>query len=375
MGTGAGIGEGSASERTRRRLAALLDELDELVERDADLRTVVQRTAAILDADVGVHHAAGPRLAAGPGGPLEPAEVPGGARTRTLPGGTIVWFAGDSLPVDGAGDDDGLAHAGLTDTALRRFGVAVKAALRQPAASSRPDALRIAVDGTAGERDRVSALRRLGLRPDVDVTLIAVSGPPGDVGTLLGRIRRAASTAHHLVDRGVHLVLAADVGDLTSLDVPVGLRAAFTPAEPAIEAPAAWRAARRALRFALPSTHARGPYGVSEAVFVNSTALGGYALLAELLRPEHIAQERDVQLIGELYQESGQAMLLTLEAVAATDSLRKAARSVHLHHNSVAHRVERAEKVLGFRLTEPYGRTRLFLALVLRRLLDSAHLA
>jgi molybdenum-dependent DNA-binding transcriptional regulator ModE len=61
----------------------------------------------------------------------------------------------------------------------------------------------------------------------------------------------------------------------------------------------------------------------------------------------------------------------TLLAVAATDSLRQAGRTAHLHHNSVAHRVERAEKVLGFACTEPFGRARLLLTLTLHRLLES----
>jgi DNA-binding PucR family transcriptional regulator len=43
-----------------------------------------------------------------------------------------------------------------------------------------------------------------------------------------------------------------------------------------------------------------------------------------------------------------------------------------LHHNSVATRVQRAERLLGFSITEPYGRSRLLLGLVLRRLRDSA---
>nr|WP_232542122.1 LysR family transcriptional regulator [Nocardia bovistercoris] len=64
-------------------------------------------------------------------------------------------------------------------------------------------------------------------------------------------------------------------------------------------------------------------------------------------------------------------MLHILLAVAATESLRQAARTVHMHHNSVTHRVQRAERALGFSCTKPYGRTRLMFVLTLHRILDS----
>jgi DNA-binding PucR family transcriptional regulator len=157
--------------------------------------------------------------------------------------------------------------------------------------------------------------------------------------------------------------------------MPVGVRGAFAPSRHALRAAEAWHEARIALRFALPSTHERGPYRQTEAILIDASSLGGYAILAEHLSAEALAGVADVQRIDLLYRENGGAeMLNTLLAVAATDSLRRAARIVHLHHNSVAHRVERAEKVLGFRCTEPYGRTRLLLILTLHRLLESRKL-
>lgn len=61
-------------------------------------------------------------------------------------------------------------------------------------------------------------------------------------------------------------------------------------------------------------------------------------------------------------------MLTVLEAVAATESIRQAAQLVHMHHNTVAQRVRDAEAALGYPLTEPYGRTRLMVGLILYRL-------
>lgn len=64
--------------------------------------------------------------------------------------------------------------------------------------------------------------------------------------------------------------------------------------------------------------------------------------------------------------------LNVLEAVAATESIRQAAQLVHLHHNTVATRLDAAEEVLGFPLREIYGRTRLLVALTLYRLYGSS---
>ena len=58
-------------------------------------------------------------------------------------------------------------------------------------------------------------------------------------------------------------------------------------------------------------------------------------------------------------------MMTVLEAVAATESIRRAAQLVHMHHNTVAQRVRDAENVLGYPLTEPCGRTRLMVGLIL----------
>ena len=64
----------------------------------------------------------------------------------------------------------------------------------------------------------------------------------------------------------------------------------------------------------------------------------------------------------------GADMLSTLDVVVGTGSIRQAARSLRMHHNSVLHRVAQAERVLGFALSDVYGRNRLFLALTIRRI-------
>jgi hypothetical protein len=194
------------------------------------------------------------------------------------------------------------------------------------------------------------------------------------VGQVVEQIRARSPVVYHTCDGGVHFVLARDFGAVGELGLPVGVRCAFTPPRPGIQAPEAWRQARNALRFTTPSTRDTGPYDRADAVIMDSSGLGAWAVLGELLTAEAIAQVPEVQRLGQLYQENGPELLRTLQAVAATDSLRKAAKVVHMHHNSVRHRVERAESALGFSCTGPYGRARLLLALTLHRLLESRKL-
>ncbi|MFJ1566763.1 helix-turn-helix domain-containing protein [Streptomyces erythrochromogenes] len=62
--------------------------------------------------------------------------------------------------------------------------------------------------------------------------------------------------------------------------------------------------------------------------------------------------------------------LETLDAFCATGSLRRAADRLHLHHSSVARRLEQITKVLGNELAQPAGLLRAGLALTAWRLLD-----
>jgi DNA-binding PucR family transcriptional regulator len=62
--------------------------------------------------------------------------------------------------------------------------------------------------------------------------------------------------------------------------------------------------------------------------------------------------------------------LETLDAYCATGSQRQAAELLHLHHSSVARRLDQIGKTLGIELTEPTGLVRVRLALTAWRLLD-----
>ncbi|WP_378790247.1 helix-turn-helix domain-containing protein [Nonomuraea fastidiosa] len=63
--------------------------------------------------------------------------------------------------------------------------------------------------------------------------------------------------------------------------------------------------------------------------------------------------------------------LETLDAYCTTGSLRRAADLLHLHHSSVARRIDQLGKTLGVDLTQPAGLTRARLALNAWRLLHT----
>ncbi len=343
--------------------APLWELLDDLLESEAPLEHVLAAASAALGGRVGVLLPDGRSLALGEHGSLRHAPAPADASSYRLPDGTATWVQSPSGPVG--------------DGTLRHLALVARAALtsRTPPVTTVAGQLATLVDLRADPMSRERALRYLHLRADSPVTAVLLVGDEKCAGRVCEGLRERSDLVRHGVVDGIHLCLVHGEVDLEGLDVPTGLRSSISATRPAREAPTAWSEARLALRFALPSRHDHGPYAAREAVLVRSEHLGGYALLASRLNPDDILQVPDVQHLGVLCRELGDTeMLDILEAVAATDSLRKAAQAVHMHHNTVARRVERAEQVLGFPLTEPYGRTRLFLALVLRRLYGSRDL-
>jgi sugar diacid utilization regulator len=117
-----------------------------------------------------------------------------------------------------------------------------------------------------------------------------------------------------------------------------------------------WQQARTALRF----TTARQPV-------VRYAGLGALALLAQV--PQDAARDNaDVAAI--IRMASTPEDLETLDAYCTAGSLRRAADLLHLHHSSVARRLEQIGKTLGIELTEPTGLTRASLALTAWRLLN-----
>jgi DNA-binding PucR family transcriptional regulator len=140
----------------------------------------------------------------------------------------------------------------------------------------------------------------------------------------------------------------------------------------AAEVATSFEQAVRAVRYAT----SRAGAGATARPIVHTAELGPFDFLAGALRSKDIRGLHDLDVLDGLAAcPNGQGVIQTLEALAEAGSLREAARRMHLHHNSIAARVRRAEELLGYKITEPAGGARLQLTLALRRLRSTDLLA
>lgn len=93
-----------------------------------------------------------------------------------------------------------------------------------------------------------------------------------------------------------------------------------------------------------------------------------WGLLAELALSTP-SRHPDVERIAALADEP--QLLDTVEALTITDTVRGAAGLLGLHHSTVQQRQTRIESVLGFRLSDPVGRTRGLVALAVHRIREA----
>jgi hypothetical protein len=240
----------------------------------------------------------------------------------------------------------------LDQLLLDRLAIAVAAVVEKysPARTTMADPalveLVISADSDEAYRDR--ALRLLGFAAGLPVRVIAIRSqlPLDQVGRQVcpGRPVKAASVA----DIGVILAPSVDPARF-----PEGVRAGIGASE---RPNRSWREACTALRF----TTARQPV-------VQYADLGLVALLAQL--PQDAARDNaDVAAVARM--AGNPEDLDTLDVYCATGSVRRAADLLHLHHSSVARRIEQLGKSLGLELTEPGGLIRARLALSAWRLLN-----
>jgi hypothetical protein len=336
---------------------------DALVEHETGIDVILRQTAVLAECPVGVRTADG-QLSdrVEPAGVVQHRGPPAGSRTYRLPSGDEVWL-----------ERDGAEHP-LDELLTERFALAAGVALgpgrRAIGDMDQCALLRLAISAAAPETERQRAMDRLGIPATSTVHVIAMAGPAASLDEICrglpGRCRAQAGE--------IEVLLAAQWPQDT-LRIPPGCRVGAASPHLAADLPEAWHEARTALRFTLPSKRAEPPYPPYEAALVQFESLGGFAAIAESLTAEQISRVPDVAALDKLAEQAGgEEMIRTLEAVAATESLRRAAALLHLHHNSVAHRVTRAEQVIGYSVADPYARAKLMLALVLRRIRASASL-
>ncbi|GIH99523.1 PucR family transcriptional regulator [Planobispora takensis] len=240
----------------------------------------------------------------------------------------------------------------LDELLLDRLAIAVAAVVERygPARTTMADPalVELAISAGSDEAARARALRLLGFAADLPVRVVAVRSqlPLDRIGALICPARPVKAAP--LADVGVLLATTVDPARF-----PAGVRAGIGAAE---SPDRSWQEARTALRFTTP----RQPV-------VHHDSLGVMALLAQV--PREVARDNaDVAAIARMAGNPDD--LETLDAYCATGSLRRAADLLHLHHSSVARRLEQLAKTLGIDLTEPAGLVRARLALTAWRLLD-----
>ncbi len=315
---------------------------DTLMRRRVDLPALARSSAGLAECVVGIRlHGTGRVIRYSPHG--TEAAGPPGTPSLTAPItlddeeiGT-VWL---ERP-----DASGL----LDEVVLDRLAIAAAAVVERygPARTTMADPalVELAISCDSDEASRNRALRLLGFPADLPIRVAAVRSdvPLDQVGGLIcpGRPVKAAP----LAEVGVILATTMDPARFPS-GVLAGIGVAESPDR-------SWQEARTALRFAT----AREPV-------VEYERLGALALLAHVPR-ETARANPDLAAIARLAGND----LDTLDAYCATGSLRRAADLLHLHHTSVARRLEQIGQALGIELTDPAGLTRARLALTTRRLL------
>ncbi|MBT2459921.1 CdaR family transcriptional regulator [Streptomyces sp. ISL-86] len=325
---------------------------DTLMRRRVDLPALARASAGMAECVTGIRiHGTGRATRISPDGTE--------ASTPQAPASTSPATASTTVPIILDEEEIGtvwLERPGppnpLDEVLLDRLAIAVGAAVERygPARTTMADPalVELAISTDSDEAARARALRLLGFAADLPVHVVAVRSqlPLDRIGGLLCPARPVKAAP--LADVGVILATAIDPARF-----PAGVRAGIgTAASP----DRSWRQARAALRFTTP----REPV-------IRYTDLGALALLAEI--PQDTARDNaDVAAIARIAANPDD--LETLDTYCATGSLRRAADLLHLHHSSIARRLEQIAKTLGIELTEPTGLMRARLALTAWRLLN-----
>ncbi|TCO55128.1 PucR family transcriptional regulator [Actinocrispum wychmicini] len=318
---------------------------DTLIRRRVDLPALARASAGLAECVVGIRlHGTGRTIRFSSDGKETSAPQ--------QPASTTVPVTLDDEEIGAAWLERPASPSPLDEMLLDRLVIAVAAVVERygPARTTMADPALVELVISAGSDDaaRDRALRLLGFAADVPVRVAAVRSrlPLDQIGGLVCPARpvKAAPVA----DVGVILATTLDPAGFPD-GVRAGIGAAGRPDR-------SWREARTALRF----TTAR------QSV-VHYDSLGALALLAQV-PPEVARDNADVAAIARLAGSADD--LATLDVYCAAGSLRRAADLLHLHHSSVARRLDQIGKALGIELTEPTGLVRARLALTAWRLLD-----
>ncbi len=335
-----------------------LEFFDRLIEQHVPLDELVTSAAAFASAAVGIVFRDSPAIARDAVGEEIAPAPPASAAVLETAQGQVVWV-----------DDPGRDHADARFL-LRRLAVAAQALARSPieAPPPRVPPLEILIRAGVSEPLLLESLRRLRLRAD-DPVRVQVGDGRLDQWTSFLDAQRHRRLVARASSQNLHVALWA-VRPEQSADLVTpgpGIVVAESTTFSARHMHIAFENARSSLRFAPIVSLTASQSGT----LIRHEDLGAFAALAALNR-ESIEALPDVQKLGDFVGEHGPDALAVLEAFASSESLRQAAALLHRHHNSVSYWVRRAEARLGFHVGAPAQRSRLFLALVLHRLRNTA---
>ncbi|WP_431040601.1 PucR family transcriptional regulator [Streptomyces sp. P1-3] len=323
---------------------------DTLMRRRVDLPALARASAGLAECVAGIRlHGTGRTIRVSPDGreasappPSAPPSSPSTTMPITLDEEEIgtVWLERPGPPNP------------LDEALLDRLAIAAAAVAERygPARTTMADPalVELVISADSDEAARARALRLLGFTADLPVHVVAVRSqlPLDQVGGLLCPARPVKAAP--LADVGVILATTVDRARF-----PAGVRAGIGAAE---SPDRSWQQARTALRFTTP----REPV-------IGYDDLGALALLAEIPQ-DAVRDNADVAAVARIADSPED--LETLDTYCATGSLRRAADLLHLHHSTVARRLEHLSKTLGIELTEPTALLRARLALTTWRLLN-----
>jgi hypothetical protein len=318
---------------------------DTLMRRRVDLAALARASAGLAECVVGIRlHGTGQTIRVSPDG-----KTVSGPRQ---PASTTTPITMDEEEIGSVWLERPGAPSGLDELLLERLAIAAATLVERygPARTTMADPALVELVISAGGDDaaRARALRLLGFFAELPVCVAAVRTqiPLDRVGSLVCPARPVKAAV--LADVGVILATTIDPAQFPP-DARAGIGAAASPDR-------SWREARTALRFA-----------TTRQPVIHYDDLGALALLAEL-PPDAVRHNTDVAAIARTATVPED--LDTLDAYCATGSLRRAAELIHLHHTSVARRLQQIGQSLGIELTEPTGLARARLALTAWRLIN-----
>ncbi|MUM16439.1 PucR family transcriptional regulator [Mycobacterium sp. CBMA271] len=237
-----------------------------------------------------------------------------------------------------------------------------------------PALIEVVLSSESTPEDRMRAVRLLGLDDTRELRVLAISAPAG-ARQLLGKALPGQVIRSATIGR-VGALLCQTAGDTSTLsdhlnavivgEFPASPRSTHGPwvgigsSVAVIDAPASWGQAQRALRFASSTGFGR------RAIAYERLSL--LEVLADI-PPDRVRQIGDVVRINEIAATAGGAVEVdTLEALCQYGTLRRTATELHLHHSTVAARIQHVEQLMGWDLDDPIDRFLATFVLMLRRI-------